>query len=116
MVGEHPLEPELIDLLVATERLPKFRETFLSALHALLRLRGSRPEMRLTSDQLATIGQPTLLCWGKDDPFGPPAVGERIAATMPNARLHVVEGGHAPWLRQAGSIGAAIQRFLPPYL
>jgi len=36
MVREYPLPPELVDLLVATERLPGFRETFLATLHALL--------------------------------------------------------------------------------
>ena len=112
MVKEYPLSPELIELLVATERLPEFRETFLSMLHALLRLRGSRPEARLTADQLRSIAQPTLLFWGENDPFGPPAVGERMAATMPAAELHVVGGGHAPWLTQAQRIGPTTKRFL----
>ena len=112
MVKEHPLVPELVDLLLATERLPAFRETFLSTVHALLRVRGSRPAMRLTAEQLARIEQPTLLFWGKDDPFGPPEVGERMAATMPTAELHVVGGGHSPWLTQAKRIGPIATRFL----
>jgi 2-hydroxy-6-oxonona-2,4-dienedioate hydrolase len=112
MVREHPLVPELADLLLATERLPGFRATFLATLHGLLRLRGARPEMRLTAEQLARIYQPTLLCWGEDDPFGPPEVGERMAAAMPAAELHIAEGGHAPWLTQAGRIGPTATRFL----
>lgn len=114
MVKEHPLVPELVDLLVATERLPGFRSTFLATLHALLRLRGSRPEMRLTAGQLARIGQRTLIFWGEEDPFGSPDLGAQMAATMPAAELHVVPGGHAPWLRQAERIGPVAGAFLQP--
>lgn len=112
MVNEHPLPPELVDLLVATERLPGYRRTFLSMLHTLLRLRGSRPETRLTAGQLARIDQPTLLVWGEDDPFGPPEVGRRMVEIMPAAELHVVGGGHAPWLTGSERIGRMVERFL----
>lgn len=112
MVGEHPLAPELARLLLATERLPAFRHTFLSMLNALLRLRGSRPAMRLTAEQLGRIAQPTLVVWGKDDPFGSEDVGRRMVEAMPDAELHVVEGGHAPWLTQFDRIGPAVTRFL----
>lgn len=112
MVGEHPLPPELVDLLVATERLPDYRRTFLSTLHTLVRLRGSRADTRLTAEQLARIDAPTLLVWGEDDPFGPPEVGERMVDVMPAADLRVVEGGHAPWLRQSVRIGRMAGRFL----
>ncbi|MEJ7932052.1 alpha/beta hydrolase [Ramlibacter sp. AN1015] len=112
MVGEYPLPAELIDLLVATERLPGFRHTFLSTLHVLVRLRGNRPRHRLTASELELVTQPTLLLWGDRDPFGSPAVGERVAAAMPCAELRVVNGGHCPWLKNAASIGPAATRFL----
>jgi pimeloyl-ACP methyl ester carboxylesterase len=112
MVKEHPLVPELVDLIVATERLPGFRQTFLTTIHAILRLRGSQPELRLTSEQLAGIDRPTLLFWGENDPFGSHEVGERIAVIMPDAELQVVGGGHAPWLTQADRIGPRAARFL----
>lgn len=112
MVKEHPLAPELVDLLVATERLPGFRETFLATLHALVRLRGSRPAMRLTAEQLAKVVQPTLLFWGEHDPFGPPEVGERMVRLLPDAELHVVGGGHCPWLTQARRIAPVASSFL----
>lgn len=116
MVNEHPLVPELAELLVATERLPDFRRMFLSTVHQLLRLRGSRPESRLTAEELAGIDQPTLLFWGEHDPFGSPAVGERIVAAMPAAKLHVIGGGHAPWLTQAQRIAPFATRFLQQHI
>lgn len=112
MVNEHPMGPELVELLVATERLPGFRQTFLSTLNVLLRLRGSRPETRLTAEELARFEQPTLLVWGEDDPFGSPEVGERMAELMPDAELRVVGGGHAPWLKRSERIGPVVSRFL----
>lgn len=112
MVNEYPLSPELANLLLATERLPGFRQMFLSTLHALLHLRGNRPEVRLTSEQLARIQQPTLVFWGEDDPFGPPEIGVRMVEAMPAAELHVVGGGHAPWLTQAKRIAPIAKAFL----
>ena len=112
MVNEHPLVPELVDLLVATERLPHFRGVFLSTLHTLLRLRGSRPATRLTAEDLARIEQPALLVWGEDDPFGPPAVGERMVEVMPSAELEIVPGGHAPWLARGERVGRRAAGFL----
>lgn len=112
MVKEHPLSPELAELLLATERLPGFRQTFLSTLNVLVRLRGSRPATRLTAKQLAQIVQPALVFWGENDPFGPVEIGERMVNVMPNAELHVVGGGHAPWLTQSERIGPIAMRFL----
>lgn len=43
--------------------------------------------------RLAALGMPTLLLWGDADPISPVAMGERLAALLPRARLHVVEGG-----------------------
>lgn len=115
MVRQYPLVPELVDLLVATERLPDFRRTFLSTLHALLRLRGSRPETRLDADQLARIGHPTLLVWGRDDPFGSVSVGERAAAIIPRAELRIVDGGHTPWLSRPDRLKPILQGFFNRY-
>ena len=112
MVNEHPLPPAIARVLLATERMPHFEPMFLATLHTLLRLRGSRPQTRLTEDQLSQIPHPTLLVWGDDDPFGSLATGERMAAAMPHAEIHAVEGGHAPWLTKASAIGQRVTSFL----
>ena len=116
MVHQHPLIPELADLLLATERLPGFQPTFLATLHRLIRLRGPRPEMVLSAEQLAHVTQPVQLIWGEDDPMGSPAVGEHAARIMTNAELHVVGGGHTPWLTQAETIGPLVTSFLSKHL
>lgn len=112
MVGEHPLEPEIAGVVLATECQPHFEASFVAIINALIRLRGSRPEQRLSEDHLAEVAQPTLLVFGTKDPFGAANVGERIAEAMPDAQLHVVEAGHAPWLRHHQMIGKLANEFL----
>lgn len=42
---------------------------------------------------VSSIAAPSLLLWGDADPISPVAVGERLAALLPHARLHVFAGG-----------------------
>lgn len=110
MVEEHPMEPELADLLLATERLPGFRDTFLATLHVLLTPFGARDGLDV--DQLARITTPVLLLWGRRDPFGSPEIARRVASNLPEAELYVMDGGHAPWLDEAPQLGSMAARFL----
>jgi len=45
------------------------------------------------TDRLGSINAPALLLWGDADPISPPPVGERLAALLPCAELHVFAGG-----------------------
>lgn len=112
MVKEDPLPPEIAELLLATERLPGFEPTFLAMLHTLVRVRDARPEMALTADQLTGVHQPSLLILGGDDPMGTPSDSERLARAVPQTEIHIVEGGHAPWLHHADQIGPLVNAFL----
>lgn len=112
MVNEYPLPPEVHQLILATERLDHFEDTFLATLTQLVRLRGSRLELSLDAEQLAGIDTPTVLIFSENDPMGGPSVGERVAAAMPNAELHIVDGGHAPWIHHADQIAPLLSAFL----
>jgi pimeloyl-ACP methyl ester carboxylesterase len=112
LVHEHPLPPEIAQLIVATERLDHFEDTFLAMLYRLVRLRGNRPELALTADQLAGIQAPTLLVFADHDPMGAAPIGRRMADTLVDAELHIVEGGHAPWLHHAEQIAPLLTAFL----
>lgn len=105
--------PELRDLLVASQRLPGAREAMLELLHAVVRLRGARPPVRLTARDLTEVRQPVLLVWGARDAFGSPEVGAEMARTLPDARLRVVsEGGHVPWVGHPEEVSGAALAFL----
>jgi pimeloyl-ACP methyl ester carboxylesterase len=112
MVNEHPLPAEIADLILATEQLPHFEATFLATLHTLITLRGARPDLALTRDQLGRVKQPSLLLFGEDDPMGAAPVGEQLAEALPDAELHVVDGGHAPWVHHTDQIAPLISAFL----
>lgn len=49
-----------------------------------------RPDL---TDRLAGVRAPALLIWGDADPISPLAVGRRLAALLPDARLVIVPGG-----------------------
>lgn len=65
------------------------------------------------SPQLPTLAVPTLLLWGDADPISPLRVGERLAALLPRATLHVVEGGdHDLAETHAAALAPLIDRHL----
>lgn len=112
MVNEHPLPPDIADLILAAERLDHFDGAFLPVLNRLLRLRGNRPQTALSAADLARIEVPTLLVFANDDPMGGPDVGRRVAECMSDAQLHVVDGGHAPWIHHADQIAPPLAAFI----
>ena len=60
-----------------------------------------------------TIGQPTLVIAGDDDPVTPLVNHRVIAALIPKARLHTVAGGgHLVLLDSAAQVGPVITGFL----
>jgi pimeloyl-ACP methyl ester carboxylesterase len=65
------------------------------------------------ADRLTSIGQPTLLLWGDADPISPVAVGERLRALLPRARLVVVPGGDHAFARdRAADVAPEVARHL----
>lgn len=108
--------PEMVDLLVAAQKMPGAQAAIRRLLRAVLRLRGARPEVALPAGQLARITQPVLLIWGSEDRFGGPGVAEEAARIIPRAELRVVDGaGHVPWLGQPAGVADAARAFLCKY-
>lgn len=105
--------PELRDLLIAMRKLPRTDPAILELLHAVVRLRGARPKVRLTAEQLGQISQPVQLVWGQNDPFGSPEVGRQVAGIIPRAEFHMIpETGHVPWVDHARQVGELAAPFL----
>jgi pimeloyl-ACP methyl ester carboxylesterase len=69
-----------------------------SLMHAIDGFRRPRPESVLSDAELGAIATPTTFIWGVDDPYLSPARARPAIARMPDATLHEVEAGHAPWL------------------
>ena len=63
--------------------------------------------------QIPSIVCPTLLLWGDNDPISPVEVGERLAALLPDAYLHVTQGGeHDLAVTHAGQLAPIVAAHL----
>lgn len=103
--------PELSDLFLAHERMPGMASSLLDLHRAVVRVRGSRPAVRLTESHMSAVTQPVQMIWGEHDPFGPPSVGRRVTEITSRAQLHVVPGGHGPWFHHSEIVGPLIDGF-----
>ena len=104
--------PELSDVLVAQDEGPGFKDTLRRLTRSLVRVRGARPEVALTSEKLGELKQPVQLVWGDNDPFGPLDIAYAAWAAIPDAQLEVVPGGHAPWFTSAPAVASPVRSFL----
>jgi 3-oxoadipate enol-lactonase len=68
-------------------------------------------------DAIAAITAPTLVIAGAEDPATPPAMGARLARTIPGATLTVVRGSaHLANYQTPGQVTAALAAHLAPLL
>jgi pimeloyl-ACP methyl ester carboxylesterase len=105
--------PELRDLLVVMQTLPGVQPALLELLHAVIRLRGPRPEVELTASQLMQVAQPVQLIWGERDPFGAPSIGQEAARLIRQATCHVIpNAGHVPWVNDPDGVASVAMPFL----
>src|SRR4051795_10078100 len=61
---------------------------------------------------LKLIRQPTLLVMGDDDPIVPLVNARIMARLLPDARLHVYEGGHIALITEAHQMAPVVEEFL----
>jgi pimeloyl-ACP methyl ester carboxylesterase len=86
------------DVVRATMGMPGWRRAMASQLNLALRAGRPRPENVLSDDELRSLEVPVRLVLGDADAYGAPAVGERAVTLLPDGRLDVLAGGHAPFL------------------
>jgi pimeloyl-ACP methyl ester carboxylesterase len=93
-------------------RQPGYRTAMLS--HLWLAMRRGHPLTQnfLAEAELRCIAAPVLMIWGDADPYGPPDIGQRAAALIPNAQLEVIPARHPPFLDDPRRCAAAINDLL----
>ncbi len=107
LVGSEPITPDFLAAVsnFDTRGDPGSVPTSAAALTGIL-----RTPLRLHAHRVTT---PTLLIWGDRDRVLPLRHGRRLARTLPNARLLVMEGvGHAPFVQEPERFNAAVIEFL----
>jgi pimeloyl-ACP methyl ester carboxylesterase len=93
-------------------RGPAFRSVMLSHMQLAMRMGRPRPENFLSDAELRRIACPVLMIWGDEDPYGDPEIGRRAVAVIPDARLEVIPGRHAPFLDDPARCGGLINDLL----
>ena len=58
---------------------------------------------------------PTLITWGRNDPFFTEAGAKAYLKDLPNAELHLLNTGHFALEEDGAHIAALIRQFLPAY-
>jgi pimeloyl-ACP methyl ester carboxylesterase len=89
-------------------RQPGYRTAMLTHMYLAMRLGRPRPENVLSDAELRQLTVPVLMIWGDEDPYGGPEVGRRACALVPDARLEIIPGRHAPFLDDPERCGALI--------
>ena len=86
---------ELVQVRHAIYHAPDFVENLPNLL--CLQDMETRQRNLLREDRMAKISQPTLVVWGRKNPFGDVPEAERMAEAIPGARLELFdECGHWP--------------------
>jgi pimeloyl-ACP methyl ester carboxylesterase len=93
-------------------RQPGYQTAMLSHMALAMRFGRPRPSNFLSDAELRAIPAPVLLIWGDEDPYGGPEIGRRAAELIPDARLEVMPGRHAPFLDDAAHCGALVNDLL----
>jgi pimeloyl-ACP methyl ester carboxylesterase len=89
--------------------MPGWKLAMTTHLNLAMRSGKPRPDNLLSDDELRSIAPPVLFVMGDADVYGPPEVCQRAAAMMPDARVEVLPGGHAPFLDDPGRCAELIR-------
>ena len=89
-------------------RQPGFRTAMLTHMQLAMRSARPRPENFLSETELQQLTVPALMIRGNEDPNGEPEIGRRACALVPDARLEIIPGRHAPFLDDPERCGSWI--------
>jgi pimeloyl-ACP methyl ester carboxylesterase len=106
------LTPAEIDSMQLAQRIPGASDSFGSLLGRVLTLWGARRGAGITRDELRRLSMPTLLVWGREDPFGELATAEQGVALLPQGKLELIDAGHQPWSGRPERCAAIVSAFL----
>jgi pimeloyl-ACP methyl ester carboxylesterase len=105
---------EIVDLLYEMARLPGTQAAYLKTLRANVDWRGQRP-CRYTPifNGLATIRQPALIIWGRQDQIVPVCHAGPAAARLRDGRVEIIEQcGHLPMYEHSAFFNTTLLEFL----
>jgi pimeloyl-ACP methyl ester carboxylesterase len=96
------------DVVAAGMRMPGWGQAMWTHLNLAFQAGRQRAENVVGDDELRGITAPVLLIWGEGDIYGGPQLAEHALALIPDARMEILAGGHAPFLDDPDRCGALI--------
>jgi pimeloyl-ACP methyl ester carboxylesterase len=101
---------EVLEAHLAANRLPGAAMSWDTLITRFLEGENGTYHLR---PELKNLRVATLFIWGDKDTFGPPSLGQEMAAMTPNARCEVLaDAGHIIWLDQPERCAASSIKFL----
>jgi len=102
------ISPEQVEPYARALRSPAARRALLATARQLL-----TPELDRWMERYSELDHPTLALWGAHDPVVPIAVGRRLVADLPHAKLVVLERcGHIPPEERPAASLRVVRHFL----
>jgi pimeloyl-ACP methyl ester carboxylesterase len=101
VIGERALAgtpDELFEVVRLGMARPGWGRAMWTHLNLAMRRGRPRPGNALTDDELRAIDVPVHFIWGDGDVYGGPEIGRRAVDLLPDGRIDVIEGNHAPFL------------------
>jgi pimeloyl-ACP methyl ester carboxylesterase len=98
-------------------RLPVFRgaqAAFLKTLRGFVGLRGfARDQVAEIQAAMASMQQPTLVVWGREDRLLPVGQARILESRLPSSRQIIFDAcGHAPMMEKAAEFNNAVLAFV----
>jgi pimeloyl-ACP methyl ester carboxylesterase len=101
---------EYIDWHVALNNLTDSMRHERDMVRAIVNRRGFEPALTFDPAELSAIAHPTSMVFAKADPNGPVELWEKFAGLLPHGELHVMEGGHMPWLDDPPRVASVLSQ------
>lgn len=101
---EDPARPEIVRAMAAANPYPQRREGAVRQWRA--------DQAHDARERVGGIACPTLVVGGRVDPLVPVRFSEELAELIPDARLEVLDGAHAPHIEDSDTFLGILEAFL----
>lgn len=113
IAGPDDLAREMLKIMFRDQSLltPKLVEELIAGTPTIMSIIGKLSASPILEN--TTPKAPTLVLWGEGDRYVPTAIGQALAAELPNARFKgVPEAGHMPQIERPAAVVEALREFL----
>lgn len=109
MGGKDDVNEQTIEGYAAPYREPEAMHAFLATARSIV----EEKDEKAVAKRLKQLSLPVLVVWCRKDPIVPLRAGRKLAATLPSARLRIIDGcHHLPQHERPGALVKVLRPFL----